>query len=104
MTFRSGKNERHHEYITQRTQEERYQIYALMKAGHNPTEIAEVLGRHKSTISREFKRNRGMRGYRPKQAQELTHRRRQAAHGTRISLVAGCAGKKESQSVMSGSN
>ncbi|WP_153041610.1 helix-turn-helix domain-containing protein, partial [Solemya velesiana gill symbiont] len=37
---------------TQLIQEERYQIHALMKAGHNQTEIARVLGRHKSTISR----------------------------------------------------
>lgn len=72
---------------TQLTQEERYQIYALMKAGHNPTEIAEVLGRHKSTISRELKRNRGRRGYRPKQAQELAHRRRQTAHSAKISTA-----------------
>ena len=39
---------------TQLTQEERYQIYALMKAGHNQSEIAAVLGRDKSTISREL--------------------------------------------------
>jgi len=72
---------------TQLTQEERYQIQALMKAGHNPTEIAEVLGRHKSTIGRELKRNRGLRGYRPKQAQELAHSRRQSAHHARISAA-----------------
>lgn len=58
-----------------------------MKAGHTPTEIAEVLGRHKSTICRELKRNRGLRGYRTKQARELSCRRRQAAHGTRISTA-----------------
>ena len=72
---------------TQLTQEERYQIHALMKAGHNPTEISQVLGCHKSAITRELKRNRGLRGYRPKQAQELTHRRRQRAHHTRISAA-----------------
>jgi transposase, IS30 family len=70
---------------TQLTQEERYQIYALMKAGHTLTEVAELLGRHKSTISRELKRNHGLRGYRPKQAQELAHGRRQKAHRHRIS-------------------
>ncbi len=32
--------------------------------------IAKVLIAHKSTISRELKRNQGLRGYRPKQAQE----------------------------------
>ena len=35
---------------------------------HFPTEIAETIGVHKSTISRESTRNRGRRGYRPKQA------------------------------------
>ena len=56
---------------TQLTQEERYQIEALLKAGHPQSGIATVLKRHKSTISREFRRNRGLRGYRPKQAQRL---------------------------------
>jgi IS30 family transposase len=56
---------------TQLTQEERYQIEALLKMGHDQSEIAVVLKRHKSTISREVRRNRGLRGYRPKQAQRL---------------------------------
>ena len=53
---------------TQLTQEQRYQIYALLKMDHNRTEIAEVIGSHKSTISRELRRNCGLRGYRPNQA------------------------------------
>ena len=69
---------------TQLTQEERYQIYALKKAGHNQTEIAMILDRHKSTISREFSRNTGFRGYRPQQAQRLTEERRQAKAQSRI--------------------
>ena len=52
---------------TQLTQEERYQIDALMKAGQSQTEIAQVLGRHKSTISRELRRKRVQRGYWPKE-------------------------------------
>ena len=56
---------------TQLTWEQRYQIYALMKAGFNQTQIASEIGVHKSTVSRECRRNRGQRGYRPKQAQEL---------------------------------
>ena len=56
---------------TQLTQEERYQIEALLKMGHHQSEIAVVLKRDKSTISREVRRNRGLRGYRPKQAQHL---------------------------------
>lgn len=50
------------------TREERYQIYALKKAGHTQSEIATVIDRSVSTISRELARNRGARGYRPKQA------------------------------------
>ncbi len=53
---------------TQLTQIQRYQIYALKKAGLSQTRIAAILGVHKSTISRELRRNSGGRGYRPKQA------------------------------------
>ena len=53
----------------QLTQCQRYQIKALLKSGQNQTEIAKIIGVHKSTISRELKRNRGQRGYRPKQAE-----------------------------------
>jgi IS30 family transposase len=53
---------------THLTQEERYQIYALKKARHKQNEIANVLERSESTISRELARNCGRRGYRPKQA------------------------------------
>lgn len=60
----------------QLTQEQRYQIYALMKMGHSQTEIAETVGVHKATISRELRRNRGRRGYRPKQAQQRSQTRR----------------------------
>lgn len=61
---------------TQLTQEERYQIYILKKAGYNQTEIADMLERDKSTISRELRRNGGLKGYRPKQAQEQAMKRR----------------------------
>ena len=53
---------------THLTREERYQIFALKKAGLIQSEIAEVLNRSPSTISRELNRNCGGRGYRPKQA------------------------------------
>ena len=72
----------------QLTREERYQIYALKTAGHNQVEIAEVIGRHKSTISRELARNRGLRGYRPKQANSFAINRRQAKASQRISSAA----------------
>jgi IS30 family transposase len=63
----------------QLTQEQRYQIYALKKTGHSGSEIAEVIGVHKSTVSRELRRNRGGRGYRPQQAQKLAIERRSKA-------------------------
>jgi IS30 family transposase len=69
---------------TQFTQEERYQIEALLKMGHHQSEIAVVLKRHKSTISREVRRNRGLRGYRPKQAQHLALARCEAKAKPRI--------------------
>jgi len=62
---------------TQLTQEQRYQIWALMKTGQNQTKIAQQLHVHKSTISRELARNCGLRGYRPKQAHQRTVFRRQ---------------------------
>ena len=61
---------------TQLTQEQRYQIPALLKMEHSQTEIADALGAHKSMISRELRRNRGKRGYRPKQAHQLALQRR----------------------------
>jgi len=64
---------------TQLTQEQRYHIYAHKKTGQfTQSEIADMLGVHKSTISRELRRNRGGRGYRPKQAQEFALARRQS--------------------------
>lgn len=72
----------------QLTQEERYQIYALMKANHNQKDIANILGRSASSISREIKRNKGLKGYRPKQAQRLMlHRRVTASKSIKITNV-----------------
>lgn len=64
---------------SQLTQVQRYQIYALLKIGHLQTEIAAIVGVHKSTISRELRRNRGRRGYRPKQAQRFARARQNKA-------------------------
>lgn len=64
---------------TQLTQAQRYQISAMLKTGHNKTEIATVIGVHVSTIGRELKRNHGQRGYRPKQAHQLAMQRRNKA-------------------------
>jgi IS30 family transposase len=67
----------------QLTQEERYQIYALKKAGKKQKDIANELSRSASSISRELKRNKGLKGYRPKQANELATKRRKIARKTR---------------------
>jgi IS30 family transposase len=64
---------------TQLTCEQRYQIYGLLKIGINQTQIAEIVGVHKSTISRELRRNRSQRGYRPKQAHQKAVKRRNKA-------------------------
>ncbi len=55
----------------------RYQIAALMKAEYDQSEIAKVLDRNKSSISRELSRNPGSRGYRPKQVCEMSAYRAQ---------------------------
>ena len=44
---------------TQLNQGQRYHISELDKAGYNQTQIAKEIGVHKSTISREFKHNKG---------------------------------------------
>ena len=62
---------------TQLTQEQRYHISGLRKAGTRSVQIARVLGVSKSTISRELARNAGQRGWRPAQAQRMRDARRQ---------------------------
>lgn len=69
---------------TQLTSEQRYQIYALLKAEHTLTFIAEIIGKHKSTICREIARNSGGRGYRPIQAQRLCDQRKQGKYAGRF--------------------
>ena len=64
-------------HYSQLTLEKRYGIYSLLKTGLTQSKIAEVIGIHKSTVSRELKRNRGGRDYRPKQADAFAKDRRQ---------------------------
>ena len=63
----------------QLTYEQRCQIYALSKTGMSQNKIAKQLKVSQSTISREFSRNTGKRGYRFKQAQTSTDTRRLVA-------------------------
>ncbi len=69
----------------QLTEVERYQIYSFLKAGFTQEAIALELKRSPSTISREIKRNTGLRGYRPKQAHDLATQRKQNHAHTIIS-------------------
>ena len=71
-------------HYCQLTLEQRYGIYLLLKTGLTQSKIAEVIGVHKSTVSRELKRNRGGRGYRPKQADAFAKDRRQTKARPRI--------------------
>jgi len=56
----------------------------LKKTGQNQTEIANVIGVHKSTISRELRRNHGERGYRYQQAHSQALDRRKGKIPLRI--------------------
>jgi transposase, IS30 family len=66
-------------HYNQLTQEQRYHISGLLKAGNSKTDIASEVCIHKSTVSREIKRNSGDRGYRPKQANQFALEKRQQA-------------------------
>jgi IS30 family transposase len=66
-------------HYKQLTCKQRYQIYVLMQVPQNQDEIARIVGTHASTVSREIRRNRGQRGYRPKQAHRLALSRRNKA-------------------------
>ena len=68
----------------QLTLEQRYQIYALLKAGQTKTEIGKIIEVHKSTITRELKRNLSKRGYRPQFADRRVQTRRREKAGPRI--------------------
>lgn len=68
----------------QLTLEQRYQISPFLKLGLTQTAIAKALGVHKSTLSRELKRNRSGRGYRPQFAERLAVSRRREKIRKRI--------------------
>jgi transposase, IS30 family len=60
------------------TPDERYTLAVLRKQGCSDAEMARLLGRHRSTIGREFRRNatRHDGAYRPSKAQEHANARR----------------------------
>jgi IS30 family transposase len=63
------------------TADERYQIDDLKREGYSQAAIAKMLGRSASTLSREFNRNKGERGWRPRQA-DIKARERLATRGS----------------------
>jgi len=63
----------------QLTEDDRIEIYAMKQAGNSQAHIAQYVGVHPSTISRELTRNTGGRGYRPQQAHRLATERRHTA-------------------------
>lgn len=66
-------------HYDQLTLEQRYHLYALCKMGKSQKEMAETIGVHPSTISRELRRNKGKKGYRPLQAHRKAMSRRKRA-------------------------
>ena len=56
--------------------EERVKIQLLAKEGYTLRKIASMLGRSPSSVSREIKRNKGKRSYRPSQASRACHHRK----------------------------
>ena len=62
---------------TRLTEDERYQIYEGLTEKRSHRKIAELINKHHSTVFRKIERNRGLAGYRPKQAQESALRRYQ---------------------------
>lgn len=61
--------------------EQRCQLYALHKQGLTQEAIGKKIGCGQSVVSRELKRNSGLRGYRFKQAQTKSETRRKDASG-----------------------
>jgi IS30 family transposase len=55
--------------------QERHYIEIELKNGTSQNAIAKALGRPQGTISKEISRNRGLKGYRHKQAQRFTNER-----------------------------
>lgn len=72
---------------THLNEENRFEIYECKRDGLSIREIAEKIGKNPSTVSRELKRNKSSRGYRPKHASEKTiARKKNAKKATKMSV------------------
>jgi len=63
-------------------------IYKMNKAGFGQAEIGRTIGCAQSTVSKELSRNKGKRGYRNKQADDLA-KERQKSKATRPKIIVG---------------
>ena len=68
----------------QLTEGERNQIYALKQVGVSNGRISKILLRDVTTIGREIRRNRGQRGYRPRQANLKAQERRRVPRSKKM--------------------
>jgi len=74
---------------TQLTQAQRYGIALLLKTPTTSTAIAQAMGVHKSTVSREVRRNRSPRGSRQQQAHRLAVDRRDRLGDWELDTIVG---------------
>lgn len=71
----------------QLTYDLRCQIYALKKSGKSHRFIAQQVGKDRRSIDREVNRNRGLKGYRYKQAEAKCQARRHRTTGRVVKLT-----------------
>jgi len=71
----------------QLTEDKRYHLYQMQKTDLKQYQMADILGVHPSTISRELKSNSGKRGNYLKNAHELTLKRRKGKIKPRITCA-----------------
>jgi IS30 family transposase len=81
------------------TRDQRCQIYALKKRGFTQGEIAQDMEVSQGTISRELSRNKGLRGYRFRQACESAARRRSAGSSVATVMTPSLIARAESMLV-----
>jgi len=81
------------------TRDQRCQIYALRQRGFLQREIASDVGVSQSSISREVRRNRGLRGYRVLQADASAARRRSAGNSVATVMTPSLIARAESMLV-----
>ena len=76
MIFSTRNWKAHMKQNTQLSQDERYAISRCIRSDKSKTQLARELNRSRSTFYREINRNKGLRGYRPKQAHQHAQSRR----------------------------